>query len=373
MLVGGKAILAQIASATRSLELVSPFVHGAAIEDALLRSPAKRKRLITRYRPFDILTGSANLGALSRLRRSVEIRFLEDVQARLCIADAGWAYVGSSLLTQKGLDESGADLGLEVRDDATLRALYAQFAQLWSRAAELTPAQWTLALHAADHAREAVDHSQRDLRRAEAALTRFVNVPHLRSSQPPAPFAPTRQTPEFVRRRMEAWAGTPEAARAIAELLAWTIERIPNAAESEAWTVLLGDRHVRLKLGLPELITLEDHEGGPVLSVVGLGDHLPAADRELLHSAAAQIAPSPWSSATGLSREAVRIGLPLRQAPRVLHALRPGLEAYVGLHWSQAPVVSQRAFAPSVLEYLEDELDRVLPWPKHHSRTPAAR
>ena len=374
MLAGGKSILLQLENATRSLELVSPTVGGAAVEEALGRSPARRKRLITRYRPFDILAGTTDLALLARLRKGVEIRFLEDVHARLYIADGRWAYVGSSLLTRAGLDESGADVGLEVSSEAECEPLRAQFARLWAQAVELTPAQWMLALHATDHALEIVEHARQQVVEAERALTRFVGIPRLRTSPPapPLPAEPSRRTPEFVRRRMEGWAGSPELARQVAEFLAWTIQRIPNAHESSAWTVLLGERHLRLKLGLPEIFGLEESDEGCTLTVMGLGDQLCETRREQLRKSRATVAPSPYASATGLSREALRIGnIPLRDVPALLEALKPGLETYVSRHWNQAPALGERAFAPSVLEYLEDELDQPLPWPKNRVRSGA--
>ena len=374
MLAGGKQILARLAEAKDSVELISPCVHGAAIEDALSRCPAKSKRLITRYRPFDILAGTMDLSLLARLRRKVDIRFLEDVHARVYIIDGHWAYVGSSLLTKTGVDDSTADLGIAVSDPVDLTRIHTQFAQLWSHAGGLTSAQWTLALHASDEALELTDRVRREFINAERALQRFVTIPRLRSGRPvPVPTQPGRQTPEFVRSRIEAWTGTAQGAHEVADLLAWAIEAIPNAAQSAAWTVLLGEHHLRLKLGLPEIVTIEEGEEGGALSVMGLSSRLGDADRDLLRKLHATVVPSPYASATGLSREAVRIGsLPLGRLAELRPMLQRGLAEYVRLHWSQAPTMAQRAFAPSVLEYLEDELDRPLPWPKDRVRAPAA-
>jgi hypothetical protein len=374
MLVSGRQIIEKIARSTRSLELVSPYLHGSGVEDALTRSPARRKRLITRYRPFDILAGATDLALLDRLRRKVEIRFLEDVHARFFVVDASWAYVGSSLLTKAGLDDSGADLGVAVTDEGELNRVYARFATLWSQAGELSPAQWTLALHAADEAMELVEKARSGFLDAERALGRFVDIPRLRKRSRPLilPNA-ARQTPAVVRSRVNAWSGKPEAAYEVAAFLGWAIEAIPNAAQSEAWTVLLGDHHLRLKLGLPEVVTIEEGDEGATLSVMGLASMLHGSERELLHRAGATIIPSPWASATGLSRDAVRIGnVALDRVALISAAIKPGLAEYMRLHWSQAPTMAKRAFASSVLEYLEDELDRPLPWPKDRIREAVA-
>lgn len=374
MLAAGRHILSRLAGATESLELISPCVHGGTIEEALGRSPARVKRLITRYRPFDILAGTMDLSLLARLRRKIDIRFLEDVHARLYLVDGHWAYVGSSLLTRSGTDDSDADLGVAVTDPSDLTRIHTQFAQLWAKASELTPAQWTLALHATDEALELTDKVRREYINAERALHRFVTIPRLRSRRPvPIPSEPGRQTPEFVRSRLVEWTGSQHLAHEVADLLAWTIEAIPNAAQSAAWTVLLGEHHLRLKLGLPEILTIEEGEDGGALSVMGLSSKLEPGDRELLRELQATVVPSPHASATGLSREAVRIGhVPLARLAELRPMLQRGLAEYVRLHWSQAPTMAQRAFAPSVLEYLEDELDRPLPWPKDRARATAA-
>jgi hypothetical protein len=176
-----------------------------------------------------------------------------------------------------------------------------------------------------------------------------------------------------VRSRLNEWAGKPEAAHEVAAFLGWAIDAIPNAAQSEAWTVLLGDHFLRLKLGLPEVVTIEEGDEGATLSVMGLASLLHGAERELLHSAGATIIPSPWASATGPSRDAVRIGnVAPAQVALVSAAIKPGLAEYMRLHWSQAPTMAKRAFASSVLEYLEDELDRPLPWPKDRVRAAVA-
>src|SRR5690349_12731180 len=174
VLSSGKRILEQIGQASRTLELVTPYVRGAALEDALVHAPARRKRLLTRYRPADILSGATDVAMLGRLRRKLEVRVIEDVQARAYIVDGRWAYVGSCALTPASLLDSGADMGVAVCDEVSLRLLYAQFAQLWTRATEMTAAQWMLAQHAADGARDIIEGAHRDMREAERALGRFV-------------------------------------------------------------------------------------------------------------------------------------------------------------------------------------------------------
>jgi hypothetical protein len=365
----GKSILDQIAQASRTLELVTPYVRGGVVEDALLRSAARRKRLLTRYSPADILSGKTDLALLGRLRRSVEVRLVDDVQARAYIVDGSWGYVGSCALTPPSFCDSGADLGVAVTDDASLRALEAQFERLWSCAAELTCAQWTLAQHASDGAMEMVADVRRDLLEAERALGRFVEIPRLHGGRRRTSAAPARQTPDFVRRRMLEWAGTAPIARALADFLAWTLETIPGADASAAWTVLLGEHHVRVKLGLPEILSVEEaEEGGGIISVMGLGARLDESARTLLRACDARVVPSPYASATGLTRDALRISFAPRDLPRLRAGLEPGLRAYLELHSSHAATVAQRCFASSVLEYLEDELDRAMPWPRDRAR-----
>jgi hypothetical protein len=368
VLSSGKGILEQVGQASRTLELVTPYVRGAALEEALLRSPARRKRLLTRYRPADILSGATDVAMLGRLQRRLEVRVIEDVQARAYIVDGRWAYVGSCALTPASLLDSGADLGVAVTDEVSLRLLYAHFAQLWTRAAGMTAAQWMLAQHAADGVRDIMEGARRDLLEAERALRRFVEVPRLRGARRGSP-APQRQTPAFVRKWMEEWAGSPALARQVADFLGWTVASIPDAAGSGAWTVLLGERHLRVKLGVPEIFCLEEsEEGGGSLAVIGLEGRLGDSGRTLLRACGAALVPSPYASASGLDRDVVRISFSPRELPRLRPALEPALAAYLEAHGAQAATVAQRWFASSVLEYLEDELDRPLPWPRDRAR-----
>ncbi|HEY6911182.1 MAG TPA: phospholipase D-like domain-containing protein [Myxococcales bacterium] len=368
VLSSGKRILEQIRQASRTLELVTPYVRGAALEDALVNAPARRKRLLTRYRPADILSGATDVAMLGRLRRKLEVRVIEDVQARAYIVDGRWAYVGSCALTPASLLDSGADMGVAVCDEVSLRLLYAQFAQLWTRATEMTAAQWMLAQHAADGARDSIEAAHRDLREAERALGRFVEVPRLRAARR-NPGAPERRTPAFVRRRMEEWAGSAALAHQVADFLGWTLASIPYAEGSAAWTVLLGEHSVRVKLGVPEIFSIEEsEEDGARIAVMGLDGRLGPGDRPLLHSSGAVLVASPYASASGLTRDAVRISFSPRELPQLRPAIEPALAAYLELQGAHAATVAQRWFASSVLEYLEDELDRALPWPRDTAR-----
>ncbi len=368
VLPSGKGILEQVRQASRTLELVTPYVRGAALEEALVDAPARRKRLLTRYRPADILSGATDVAMLGRLRRKLEVRVIEDVQARAYIVDGHWAYVGSCALTPVSLLDSGADMGVAITDEVSLRLLYAQFAQLWTRAAPMTAAQWMLAQHAADGARDMMEGARRDMLEAERALGRFVEVPRLRAARR-NPGAPERQTPEFVRRRMEEWAGSAALARQVADLLGWTLGSIPDAEGSSAWTVLLGQDHVRVKLGVPEIFSIEEsEEGGGSIAVTGLEGRLGGGGWAHLRASGATLVPSPYASASGLTRDAVRISFSPRELPRVRPALEPAVAAYLRSHAAHAATVAQQWFASSVLEYLEDELDRPLPWPRDRAR-----
>lgn len=368
VLSSGKRILEQVRQASRTLELVTPYVRGAALEDALVSAPARRKRLLTRYRPADILSGATDVAMLGRLRRKLEVRVIEDVQARAYIVDGRWAYVGSCALTPASLLDSDADMGVAVCDEVSLRLLYAQFAQLWTRATEMTAAQWMLAQHAADGARDIIEAAHRDMREAERALGRFVEVPRLRAARR-NPAAPERQTPAFVRRRMEEWAGSAALARQVADFLGWTLASIPEAEGSGAWTVLLGEHYVRVKLGVPEIFSIEEsEEGGASIAVMGLEGRLGGGGRTLLHSSGAVLVSSPYASASGLTRDAVRISFSPRELPRLRPVVEPALAAYLEVQGAHAATVAQRWFASSVLEYLEDELDRPLPWPRDTAR-----
>ncbi|HET7785336.1 MAG TPA: hypothetical protein VFL36_05160 [Myxococcales bacterium] len=363
MLPSGKGILEQVRQASRTLELVTPYVRGAALEEALLHSPARRKRLLARYRPADILSGATDVAMLGRLRRKVEIRVIEDVQACAYIVDGRWAYVGSCALTPASLLDCGADMGVAVTDHVSLRLLYAHFAQLWTRGAGMTAAQWTLAQHAADGARENIEGARRDMLEAERALRRFVEVPRLRPARRSPP-PPERQTPGFVRRRMEDWAGSVALARQVADFLGWMLVSIPDADGSRAWTVLLGERNLRVKLGVPEIFSIEENEEGcRSIAVMGLEGRLGGPGRALLRACGAVLVPSPWASASVLGRDAVQISFSPRELPRLRAALEPALAAYLQDYRPHAATVAQRWFASSVLEYLEDELDRPLPWP----------
>jgi len=64
----------------------------------------------------------------------------------------------------------------------------------------------------------------------------------------------------------------------------------------------------------------------------------------------------------------VRISFSPRELPRLRAALEPALAGYLEDHAAHAATVAQRWFASSVLEYLEDELDRPLPWPRDRAR-----
>ena len=90
--------------------------------------------------------------------------------------------------------------------------------------------------------------------------------------------------------------------------------------------------------------------------------------RTLLHSSGAVLVSSPYASASGLTRDAVRISFSPRELPRLRPVVEPALAAYLEVQGAHAATVAQRWFASSVLEYLEDELDRPLPWPRDTAR-----
>ena len=102
--------------------------------------------------------------------------------------------------------------------------------------------------------------------------------------------------------------------------------------------------------------------------MTGLEGRLGGGGWAHLRASGATLVPSPYASASGLTRDAVRISFSPRELPRVRPALEPAVAAYLRSHAAHAATVAQQWFASSVLEYLEDELDRPLPWPRDRAR-----
>ena len=88
-------------------------------------------------------------------------------------------------------------------------------------------------------------------------------------------------------------------------------------------------------------------------------EHLDARRAEILDGARRAFAEHGYEGATvarleeatGLSRGALRIGnIPIAAVPSLAPLLKPGLAAYVSLHWSQAPTMAQpQGPAPTAL------------------------
>lgn len=100
----GESLIALLASASRSALIVAPFVRTSALNRLLDVIPKGiDTKIVTRWRPGDLLAGASDLGTLDAAEaRSIPLLLRWDLHAKLFAAD-GQCLVGSANVTSTSL------------------------------------------------------------------------------------------------------------------------------------------------------------------------------------------------------------------------------------------------------------------------------
>lgn len=160
-----------VASASRSVLVVSPFIKRAALGHMLAPLPAGVELVVyTRWRPEEVARGVSDLGALGDIEAiGGELCLIDELHAKLVLVDDMRALVGSANVTSAGLGLSAAPnfelmsrIDLEPSEASLLKA------ELRSRSRRATLAEAAIIRLAADALAPELRESDPDAQEADA-------------------------------------------------------------------------------------------------------------------------------------------------------------------------------------------------------------
>jgi hypothetical protein len=336
----GAEILERTLTASSEIALVCPYVTSAEIVRAVCSSPARSKRLVTRFDASDILNGSTDLACLFALvEGGVDVRVFEGVHAKVYILD-DWAYVGSANLTRTGLADGRREFG-RARKGRHAEIASDYFEALWVEASAVSGDQLRAVLDQLPGLRAGAD-AVRELARKNAAR---LTMPVLE-----APRRSRRQPDRGHRDQHESGRiGSPAQVdghlAAVARIIAAAIRAVPDFATSEHWTLDEFPNKLRLNVGGAELATATDRD----LACAALPAAWPPDARARLTAAGVDPNPTPYKTVGRYAPAALRVVVPIEHIAELEDVLTTGLVGLIEVDPYRGRSPHRRAFSAKAL------------------------
>lgn len=241
-----------VASADRSVLVVSPFIKRAALGHLLGSVPAGVELMAyTRWRADEVARGVSDLDVLDDVEAAGgDLRLIDELHAKLVLVDGTRALVGSANVTSAGLGLSAApNLELMSRIDLDPAAASLLQAELRSRSRRATLAEADAIRLAADALAPDLENGDPDAQELDAD----------RSAKQPSAWMPRFRSPDrlFALYRDPEWLSSARPSDlALADILQL---QIPAALERRAFDDLVRAR----LLGTPAVRTIEAALGQP--------------------------------------------------------------------------------------------------------------